>query len=330
MKRREFVALVGGIAVAPAQIVRAETDPTRLIGVLMSYAAGDPLAQSYTAAFEQALQQSGWQLGRNVWIEYRWGSGDTERFRQYAAELVALMPDVIVGTAASIVAELERASRTVPIVFVATIDPVGAGLVSNLAHPGGNATGFTAAEFSLNAKLLEILKQIAPNVSRVAVLRDATVAAGAGGFAAVQTAAPSFGVELTPIGVRNAEEIARGIAEFVSVGSNNGMIVVGPPSSMQTQRDLTVSLAARYHLPAVYATLAFVGAGGLASYGVDIADQFRHAAEYVDRILKGEKPGDLPVQEPTKFTLTINLTTAKALGLVIPDKLIATADELIE
>jgi putative tryptophan/tyrosine transport system substrate-binding protein len=331
MKRREFIALIGSIAATGARVAHAqERERTRLVGVLMSYAAGDRLAQNCSAAFEQALQQSGWPIGRNLRIEYRWGAGDTERFRQYAAELVAMTPDVIVGNAASIVAALQRASRTVPIVFVTTIDPVGAGLVASLPRPGGNATGFTNGEFSLNAKLLELLKEVAPGVSRVAVLRDATVSAGSGGFAAIQTAAPSFGVELTPIGVRDADEIERGLAAFAGSGSSNGMIVVGPPSSMQTLRDLTVSLAARHRLPAVYATLAFVDAGALVSYGVDVVDQFRRAAGYVDRILKGGKPADLPVQDPTTFTVAINLKTAKALSLVIPNKLLATAGEVIE
>ena len=262
-------------------------------------------------------------------IDTRWGAGDTERFRRYAVELVALGPDVLVGTANSIVGDLQQASRTIPIVFVLTIDPVGSGLVASLAHPGGNSTGFTAFEFSLNAKLLDLLKEITPDVKRVAVVRDATVPAGSGGLASIQTAASSFGVELTPVGVHDAEEIERGITDFASK-PNGGLIVVGPPSSMASYRDLIVSLAARHHLPAVYATLAFVANGALISYGGDQIDQFRRAASYVDRILKGEKPADLPVQAPTKFKLVINLKTAKSLGLTIPTTLLATADEVIE
>ena len=275
------------------------------------------------------LQQLGWEVGGNIQIDYRWGAGDTERFRKYAAELVALGPDVILGTAASIVAALQQASRTIPIVFVSTIDPVGAGLVASLARPGGNATGFTSYEFSLSAKLLELLKEIAPSVRRVAVIRDAAVAAGLAGFAAIQTAAPSFGVELFPVGVRDAAEIERGIMEFAPA-SNGGLIVVGPPSSLFIHRELIVALAARRRLPAVYAGVTFVSAGALASYGTNPIDQYRRAASFVDRILKGEKPADLPVQAPTKYEIVINLKTAKALGIEIPPTLLARADQVIE
>ena len=287
----------------------------RRIGLLMS-TPHDLLGQAWFAAFAKGLQQLGWEAGRNVQIDTRWGGGDTERFRQYAAELVALGPDVLVGTANSIVGDLQQASRTIPIVFVLTIDPVGSGLVASLARPGGHSTGFTAFEFT-------------PDVKRVAVVRDATVTAGSGGFASIQTAASSSGVELTPVGVHDAEEVERGITDFAS-RPNGGLIVVGPPSSVASYRDLIVSLAARHHLPAVYATLAFVGNGALISYGGDQIDQFRRAAGYVDRILKGEKPADLPVQAPTKLNLVINLKTAKALGLTIPPTLLATADEVIE
>jgi putative ABC transport system substrate-binding protein len=265
-----------------------------------------------------------------VQIDTRWGAGDTERFRRYAAELVASAPDVIVGTANSIVADLEQASRTLPIVFVTTIDPVGSGLVASLARPGGNATGFTAYEFSLNAKLLELLKDIAPGVTRVAVLRDPSVPAGSGGFAAIQTAATSVGVELTPIDVHDAGEIERSITEFAH-GSNAGLIVVGPPSSVSPiNRDLIIGLAARHRLPAVYATPAFVSTGALISYGSDPITDYRRAASYVDRILKGEKPADLPVQEPTKYDLVVNLKTAKAIGLDIPATVLTRADKVIE
>jgi putative tryptophan/tyrosine transport system substrate-binding protein len=327
--RREFITLLGGAAAWPLAVHAQQPRRVRRIGVLMYTAADDSQGQAWVAAFAQGLQQLGWEVGGNVRIDYRWGAGDTERFRRYAGELVALAPDVIVATAGSIVGALQQASRTVPIVFVTTIDPVGSGFVASLARPGGNANGFTAFEFSLSAKLLEMLKEIAPRVTRVAVVRDASVPAGSGGFAAIQTAAPTFGVELTPVGVHDAGEIERGITEFAR-GSNGGLIVVGPPSSMALHRDVIVTLAAQHRLPAVYASLFFVTAGGLISYGVDAIDQYRHAAGYVDRILKGEKPADLPVQAPTKYRLVINLKTAKALGLDVPPSLLAIADEVIE
>ena len=329
MRRREFTSLLAGTAAWPLAARAQQADRVRRVGVLMSTAADDAQGQAWSAAFAQGLQQLGWEVGGNVRIDYRWGAGDTDRFRKYAAELVALGPEVILGTAASIVADLQQLSRTIPIVFVSTIDPVGAGLVASLARPGGNATGFTSFEFSLSAKLLELLKEIAPGVTRVAVIRDATVAAGLGGFAAIQTAAPSFGVELSPVGVRDAAEIERGIMEFAPA-SNGGLIVVGPPSSIFAHRELIVTLAAKRRLPAVYAGVAFVSAGALASYGTNPIDQYRRAASYVDRILKGEKPADLPVQAPTKYELTINLKTAKALGLEVPTPLLARADQVIE
>jgi putative tryptophan/tyrosine transport system substrate-binding protein len=329
VKRREFISLLGGVAAWPLAARAQQAGRVRRIGVLMYTAADDAQGQAFSAAFAQGLQQLGWEVGGNIRIDYRWGAGDTDRFRKYAAELVALGPDVILGTAASIVADLQQLSRTIPIVFVSTIDPVGAGLVASLARPGGNATGFTAFEFSLSAKLLELLKEIAPGVTRVAVIRDAAVAAGLGGFAAIQTAAPSFGVELSPVGVRDAAEIERGIVEFAPA-SNGGLIVVGPPSSIFAHRELIVTLAAKRRVPAVYAGVAFVSAGALASYGTNLIDQYRRAASYVDRILKGEKPADLPVQAPTKYEIVINLKTAKALGIEIPPTLLARADEVIE
>ncbi len=328
--RRQFIVALGSAASAWPLGVRAQQlRGVRRVGVLMSSAADDSLGQTNIAAFAQGLQQLGWEVGTNVRIDTRWGANDTERFRKYAADLVASAPDVIVGTAASIVGDLQQASRTVPIVFVTTIDPVGSGLVASLAHPGGNITGFTAYEFSLSAKLLELLKEIAPGVTRVAVVRDPSVPAGSGGFAAIQTAAPSFGVELTPVGVHDASEIESGITEFAR-GSNGGLIVVGPGSSMMLHRDLIVTLAARHHLPAAYNSLAYATSGGLICYGADATDQFRRAAGYVDRILKGENPADLPVQAPTKYELVINLRTAKALGLTVPQSILARADEVIE
>jgi putative ABC transport system substrate-binding protein len=328
--RRQFVTGLSGTAVAWPLAARAQQgERVRRIGVLMSTAADDALGQTYIAAFAQGLQQLGWKVGTNVRIDTRWGAGDTERFRKYAADLVASAPEVIVGTAASIVGDLQQATSTVPIVFVTTIDPVGSGLVASLAHPGGNITDFTAYEFSLSAKLLELLKEIAPAVKRLAVVRDPSVPAGSGGFAAIQTAAPSFGVELTPVGVHDASEIERGITEFAR-GSNDGLIVVGPGSSIQTHRGLIVALAARHRLPAVYPSPAYASDGGLICFGADATDQFRRAAEYVDRVLKGEKPADLPVQAPTKYVLVVNLKTAKALGLTVPQSILARADEVIE
>jgi putative tryptophan/tyrosine transport system substrate-binding protein len=328
MRRRDFIKAVIGSATAwPAAAGAQKSSSVRRLGVLMSTAPDDSLGQAYSAAFAQGLQQLGWEIGSNIRIDYRWGSGDTERFRKYAAELVGLSPEVILGTAASIVRALQEASRTIPIVFVTTIDPVGSGLVASLSHPGGNATGFIAFEFSLSAKLLELLKEIAPGVNRVAVLRDPTVPAGSGGFAAIRTAAPSFGVELIAIDVQRADAIERGIAEFARV-PNGGLLVVGPGSSMSQHRDLVVTLAAKYRLPAVYHSSAFAGA--LLAYGANQIDQYRRAASYVDRILKGEKPANLPVQAPTKYELIINVKTAKALGLTVPQSLIARADEVIE
>jgi len=265
-----------------------------------------------------------------VQIDTRWGAGDTELFRKYAEELVASKPDVILGTANSIVGDLQQASRTLPIVFVTTIDPVGSGLVASLARPGGNATGFISFEFSFNAKLPELLKEVAPEAVRVAVVRDPYVPAGSAGFAAIQTVASSLGLDLTPIGVRDADEIEHGITEFAS-RSNGGLIVVGPPSSIAPpNRDLIVRLAFQHHLPAIYASLGFVRSGGLISYGSDPIADYRRAASYVDRILKGEKPADLPVQAPTEYKLIINLKTAKAIDLTIPPSLLARADEVIE
>src|SRR6516162_8643718 len=330
MKRRQFIALFGGAAATWPLAARAQkSSSVRRVGVLMSATSDDPLGQASSAAFAQGLQQLGWEIGSNIRIDYRWGAGDTERVRKYAAELVGLSPDVILGTAASIVRALQEASRTIPIVFVTTADPVNQGLVASLAHPGGNATGFTTIEFSQNAKLLELLKQIAPNVTRIAVLRDPFVPAGSGGFAAIQTVAPGFGVEPTPIGVHDSEEIERGITELAH-RPNGGLIVVGPTSSMQRYRDLVVDLAARYRLPAVYSGSAYRSTNALMSYGADAIEQYRRAASYVDRILKGERPADLPVQAPTKFKRVINLKSAKELGLTVPPTLLATADEMIE
>jgi ABC-type uncharacterized transport system substrate-binding protein len=268
-------------------------------------------------------------VGGDVRIDYRWGASDADLRRKFATELVGLQPDVLLATAESITVALQQASRTVPIVFVEAIDPVGGGVVETLSRPGGNATGFASYEFSIGGKWLELLKEIAPSVTRVAIIRDPTVPAGAGGFAAIQTVAPSVRVELTPIGVRDAGEIERSIMAFAR-GPNDGLIMVGPGSSVGPYRDLIVALAARYRLPAVYSNSSYVTAGGLISYTINYIDQYRRAAGYVDRILRGEKPADLPVQRPTKFETLINLKTAKELDLTVPETLLATADEVIQ
>jgi putative ABC transport system substrate-binding protein len=334
MKRREFILALGGAAASsygawPRAARAQQRERMRRIGVLMSAIEGDPTGLQYITAFAQALAELGWSVGRNVRIEYRWGAGDLDRFRRYAAELVALSPDVVLASAGSIVGALQQASRTVPIVFVTTIDPVGGGWVESLSRPGTNATGFASFEFSMSGKWLELLKEIAPGVKRVAVVRDPSVPAGSGGLAAIQTVAPSLGVELTPVGVRDAGEIERAIAAFAR-SSNGGLILVGPTSSVRRHFDLVVALAARHRLPAVYPNRLFVTGGGLISYAPDSVDQYRRAAGYVDRILKGEKPAGLPVQAPTKYELVINLKTAKALGLEVPATVLARADEVIE
>jgi ABC-type uncharacterized transport system substrate-binding protein len=330
VKRRQFITLLGCAAATwPLSAGAQQGERVRRIGVLMSAVESDPRALEYITAFAQGLAELGWIVGRNVRIEYRWGAGDLDRFRRYAAELVALSPDVVVATAGSIVGAFQQASRTVPIVFVTTIDPIGGGWVESLSRPGTNATGFASSEFSMSGKRLELLKEIAPGVKRVAVIRDPSVPAGSGGLAAIQTVAPSLGVELTAIGVRDAGEIERAITAFAR-GSNDGLITVGPTSSVQRYRDLIITLAARHRLPAIYPGRLFVISGGLICYGADPIDQYRRAAGYVDRILKGEKPADLPVQQPTKYELVINLKAAKALGIEVPPQLLARADEVIE
>jgi ABC-type uncharacterized transport system substrate-binding protein len=330
MKRRDFITLLGGAVVAWPLAVRAQQpERMRRIGVLMSTVESDPRGLEYITAFAQGLAELGWTVSRNVRIEYRWGAGDLDRFRRYAAELVALSPDVVLASAGSIVGAFQLASRTVPIVFVTTIDPVGGGWVESLSRPGTNATGFASSEFSMSGKRLEVLKEIAPDVKRVAVIRDPSVPAGSGGLAAIQTVAPSLGVELTPVGVRDAGDIERAITAFAR-GSNGGLILVGPTSSVQRYRDLIITLAARHRLPAIYPGRFYATVGGLISYGADPIDQYRRAAGYVDRILKGEQPANLPVQEPTKFELIVNLKTAKALGLELPASVLARAAEVIE
>jgi putative ABC transport system substrate-binding protein len=330
MRRREFIVILGGAAAAWPLATRAQ-QPERIrhIGLLMAASADDPEYQARMAAFRQGLEQLGWTEGRNARIDTRWATIDADQIRKHAGELVALAPDVILAaTGTTTVAPLLEATRTVPIVFVLVIDPVGAGFVSSLARPGGNATGFLMFEFGLSGKWLELLKQIAPSVTRVAVLRDPAVASGIGQFGAVQSAAPSFGMEASPINVRDGGEIERDINAFAR-SPNGGVIVTASPRASH-HRDLIVTLAARHRLPAVYSSRHYVDGGGLISYGPDTIDQYRRAAGYVDRILKGEKPADLPVQAPTKYELVINLKTAKALDLSFPPTLLARADGVIE
>jgi putative tryptophan/tyrosine transport system substrate-binding protein len=327
MRRREFIILLGSAAAWPLA-GRAQPERMRRIGVLMAINADDAEAQARIAAFVQGLQQLGWIVGKNVRIDYRLAGIDADTLRKYAAELVALAPDVLLAQSSPAIAPLLQATRTVPIVFTLVADPVGAGYVDSLAHPGGNATGFTVFEYAIGGKWLELLKEIAPRVTRVAVVREAAVAAGPAQFGAAQTVAPSLGMELRPVDTRDAGEIERAITALAR-GANSGLLVTGS-SSATLHRDLIVALAAQYRLPAVYFNRFFVTAGGLISYGPDYVDQFRRASGYVNRILKGEKPGDLPVQAPTRYELVINLKTAKALDLTIAPAVLARADEVIE
>ena len=329
MRRREFVTLLGGVAAAWPVAARAQQgERVRRVGVHMYWAADDAEGHARLAAFTQALQQLGWSEGRNLRIDTR-ATANADELRRHAAELVALAPDVLVaasGTAS--VAALLQATRSVPIVFVTVIDPVGAGFVASLAQPGGNATGFTIYEYSMSGKWLELLKEIAPGVTRVAVLRDSAVASGLGQFGAIQIVAPALGVQVSPVDIRDAGEIERAVTAFARSG-NGGLIVTGAALGI-VHRQLIATLAARHRLPAVYSNRAYVPAGGLISYAPDVFDQYRRAAGYVDRILRGEKPADLPVQAATKFELVINLKTAKALGLELPATVLARADEVIE
>jgi putative ABC transport system substrate-binding protein len=329
MKRREFITLLGGAATVWPLAARAQQgEKMRRIGVLMPFAADDPEAKARLAAFHQGLQQLGWTEGRNVRIDVRWGSGEPERIRRYATELVALAPDVILASTTPAMGELQQATRTIPIEFVQVVDPVAAGFVDRLARPGGNVTGFTPFEYGISGKWLELLREIAPRVIRVAVIRDPAISVGIGQLATIQSVAPAFGVELRPVGVRDAGEIERVITTFAR-SSNDGLILTGSALAY-IHRELIVTLAARHKLPAVYSDRVFVTDGGLTSYGPDRVDQYRRAASYVDRIVNGEKAADLPVQAPTKSELVINLKTAKALGLSVPDSLLARADEVIE
>src|ERR1700730_5487963 len=329
MKRRDFITLLGGATVWPLAARAQQSERGRRIGVLMAAAADDSENQARMAAFLQSLAQSGWIDGRNVRIDTRWATTNADDLRRHAAELAALAPDVILAASGtSTVAPLLQATRTVPIVFVVVIDPVGAGFVASLARPGGNATGFLMFEYGLSGKWLELLKQVAPGVTHAAVLRDPAIASGSGQFGAIQAVAPFLGMEVSPIDVRDPAEIERAVAALARA-SNAGLIVTASPVATR-HRNLTAALAARHGLPAVYSTRQYVAAGGLISYGPDMIEQYRRAAGYVDRILKGEKPADLPVQAPTRYELVINLKTAKALGLDLPAMLLARADEVID
>ena len=329
LKRREFISLLGSAAAAWPLAARAQQPGgMRRIGVLMASAADDSENQARMAAFLQGLAQLGWTDGRNVRIDTRWAAGDAERFRTYAAEMVALAPDVILASSGPAAGALLQATRIVPIVFAQVADPVGAGYVDSLARPGGNATGFTLGEYGLSGKWLELLKEIAPGVKRAAVLRDTAEAVGIGQFGVIQSVAASLGLEVSPINLGDAVGIERSVGDFAR--SPNGGLVVTTSASSVAHRDTILALAARHKLPAVYWSRIFVAAGGLVSYAADVVDQYRRAAGYVDRILRGEKPADLPVQAPTKYELVINLKTAKTLSLNAPATLLARADEVIE
>ena len=327
MRRRKFLGILGGAAAWPVALKAQQAEAVRRVGVLYLLGPDDPEAHARITVFEQTLHQLGWVVGRNLVIDTRMAGGDTDRLRRYAVELVALAPDVILCSSSPSVAQLQQATRTIPIVFMTVVDPVGAGFVQSMAHPGNNSTGFANFEYSMSGKWAELLKQIAPRVTRALVLRDPTSASGIGQFAVVRSVAQSIGLELTPVDVRDTDEIERNMAAFARSG-NGGVIVTTVGGG--TRRNLIISLTARHKLPSVYPYRYHTVDGGLISYGPDLHDEVRRAAEYVDRILKGEKPADMPVQAPTKYELVINLKTAKALGLTVPQSLLATADELIE
>jgi ABC-type uncharacterized transport system substrate-binding protein len=328
MRRREFIAALGGATAWPL-VTRAQPERMRRIGVLMHTAADDPDGQTRLAAFLQGLQEAGWAVGRNVHVDTRWAAADADRFRNYAAELIGLAPDVVLASSSPSVAAFQKATSTIPIVLAGTADPVAQGFVESMARPGGNITGFVLVpEFSISAKWLELMKQIAPTVTSVAVIRDPAAQTSIGQFSAIQSMAQSLGVAVNPIGMRNASELERAIDAFART-PNGGLIATAAPQ-LFLHRAAIIALAARHRLPAVYPFRVFVADGGLASYGANAADSYRRAAGYVDRILKGEKPADLPVQAPTKFELVINLRTAKALGITVPPSVLARADEVIE
>jgi putative ABC transport system substrate-binding protein len=328
MKRRAFITLLGGAVAWPSSARSQKGERMRRIGVFLPSAADDPETLSRITALTQGLQELGWTDGRNMRIEFRFGAGNSEQYRKIAADLIALAPDAVVALGNLIVGTLQRTTRTVPIVFVSVTDPVGGGIVESLARPGANITGFAASEYGTSGKYLELLKQIAPRLTRVAVTRDPSNTAGTAQFAAIQAVAPSFGTEARPFDLHEPGEIERAIAAFARQ-PNSGLIVI-PSALAQLHRDLIIRLAALHRLPAIYPYRFYATGGGLMSYGYDLTDQFRRAAGYVDRILKGEKPADLPVQAPVKYEMVINLKTAKALGLTVPPGLLAVADEVIE
>jgi putative ABC transport system substrate-binding protein len=328
MKRRVFIKLLGAAAAWPLAAQAQQREQVRKIGVLMNFPSSDDEGQARVTAFAQALQRLGWTEGKNARTDTRRAADDADRYRRYSEELVALTPDVILASGSPSVAALLQVTRSVPIVFANVIDPVGAGFVTSMARPRGNATGFTAYEYSISGKWLELLKEITPNLTRVAVLREPSLAAGIGQFAVIQSTASSSGVDLSAIDSRDAGEIERALAAFAH--EPNGGVIITASSSAVTHRELIISLAMRYRLPNVYPFRYYPASGGLASYGPDTISDFKRAAAYVDRILKGEKPADLPVQAPTKYELVINLKTAKALGLEVPPTLVARADEVIE
>jgi len=328
MRRRDFITLLGGAAVWPLAARAQQPERTRRIGVLINLTAEDPESPARLAAFAQGLADLGWTIGRNLRIDYRWPGGDPESIRKDAEELVALTPDLILSSGTPTVAALQKATRSVPIVFAQVVDPVGSGFVETLARPGGNMTGFSVFEYGISGKWLELLKEIAPNVTRAAILRDVALASGSGQLGALQSVAPVLGVELRPVDVGDAAAIERAVVAFAR--SPNGGLIVTASTLAVIHRKLITKLAAEHRLPAVYHSSYYVSSGGLISYGPNSIDPFRRAAGYVDRILKGEKPAELPVQAPTKFELVINLKTAKALGLDVPPTLLARADEVIE
>jgi putative ABC transport system substrate-binding protein len=329
MQRREFITLLGSAALAwPLSGSAEQTGRIRHIGILMNLPADDPESSGRAAVFRKGLQELGWVDGQNVRLDYRWAAGDADRFRAYAAELVALAPDVILAASSPAVAALQQATHSIPVVFVQVIDPVGGGFVASLARPGGNVTGFTQFEYSIGGKWLDLLKESAPRLSRAAVLRDITIAAGSGQFGAIQGAAASRGVDVSPVDVRDPNEIERAVTTFAR--SPNGGLIVTASNLTTLHREQIITLAARNSLPAIYPYRYFATGGGFISYGPDMVDPFLQAASYIDRVLKGEKPADLPVQAPTKYEFVINLKTAKALGLTLPQSLIAIANEVIE
>jgi ABC-type uncharacterized transport system substrate-binding protein len=329
IRRREFIATLGGAVAAWPLAARAQQgDRMRRIGVLIQIAEADLQARIEVASFLRELQKLGWSEGRNLQVDIRWGGGDVDHIRKYAAELIALAPEVILASGGTVVGALKQVSEHVPVVFVNVTDPIGRGYVASLARPGGNATGFTSFEFAMGGKWLELLKEIAPRVNHVAVLRDPVITAGIGYLAAIHALAPSMGVNVTPLDVRHTSDIERGVATFAGT-SNGGLIVTADPAAI-VHREAIITLAARHRLPAIYPYRFFVTSGGLITYGLNNVEQYRLAGGYVDRILKGEKPADLPVQAPTNYELVINLKSAKALGLELPPNLLARADEVIE